>query len=131
MAKSIGYYEGPENRKYPRTKKQFIVRYRPFKGEAFEGGWSPATTQDISQEGCYFTATAPFENNARIEILMKIPDARGDLKFIGEVRRCNRLSDKVMEVYGVGIQFLRLSPSHDFTITILKTYLDKIIPAES
>jgi len=126
----IGYHEGPERRKFPRTKKQFIIRYRLFKGAEFEGGWSPATTQDISEEGCYFTATAPFENNAHIEILMKIPASREDLRFIAEVQRCNRLSDKAMEVYGVGVQFVRLASSDNFSLVILKTYLDKIMPVK-
>lgn len=127
---TIGYREDPEQRKFPRTKKQFIIRYRPFKGAEYEGGWHPATTQDISEEGCFFSATEPFEVSAHIEILMKIPISRDDLRLIGEVRHCDRLAGKAINVYGVGVQFLRLASSDNFSLTILKNYLDKIIPTK-
>lgn len=126
----IGYKEEPEKRKFPRTKKQFIIRYRAFKGAEYEGGWSPATTQDISEEGCYFTATVPFEKEAHIEILMKIPASRDDLRFVAEVRHCTQLSARAMEVYGIGVQFQRVGSS-SLSMAVLKTYLDKVIPAKN
>ncbi|MFH0828242.1 MAG: PilZ domain-containing protein, partial [Candidatus Omnitrophota bacterium] len=91
-------------RVHPRIAWSFIVRFKACKSES-RYSWEVATIKDISLGGCYFYSNFPYEKGELLDLEVRFPAIIEPMKFIGEVKRCERSEDPKVNKYGIGIQF--------------------------
>lgn len=107
-------------RKHPRISWNFVVKFKP--KDSHDSEWQVSTIKDISQGGCYFHNNLSFEAGEILEIQVQFPSLRVPMQFIGEVRRCESLSqDKNFPLFGIAVMFLEMDEEKK------KEFIDTII----
>lgn len=89
---------------HPRIAWSFMVKFKAHKSESPDS-WEVSTIKNISLGGCYFYSSVSYEIGEFLDIEVRFPAIIEPMKFIGEVKRCERSEDPKVNKYGIGIQF--------------------------
>ena len=95
-----------ERRLWPRISWNFIIKFRQQKKP--EANWEVSLIQNISKGGCYCFGRIPLELGEILDIEIQFPTLEDPMKFVGEVKRCERSRDKNLAIHGIGIQFTEM-----------------------
>ena len=90
---------------HPRIAWSFMVRFRPHSEVPVRGGWYIAVIKNISVGGCYFYSSVPYESGQILDLEVQLPRLVDTMKFLGEVKRCERNEEEKVNIYGVAVQF--------------------------
>lgn len=111
-------------RKHPRIAWNFFVKFRL--KDSPQSTWELATLKDISEGGCYFHSSTPYEVGQILELLIRFPSLVYPMWFAGEVRRCEAGEDKELPMHGIGVRFLEMDKEKkDEFIKTLNFFLKK------
>ena len=94
-----------EKRAFKRVKRKFTVRYRPRDARMGPGG--TAVSDNISLGGVYFVTIEKFDIGQVLDCWIKVPGAKEEGQWTARVVRCENIRDKMVNTYGVAVEFIR------------------------
>lgn len=89
-------------------KREFIARFRLYKGANYAGGWQVSTARNLTLTGCSLTSDASLKVGDFIEIEVQLPLPGRHMRFIGEIDRMDSHTDKLITVYTLDVTFVRI-----------------------
>ncbi len=112
-----------ERRMFSRITKQFMTKFRLYKGANYSGGWQISVTKDLSYGGCYLISDHSLHLNDILELEMQIPIKNRFLRLFGEIVRVEPLTPDG-SAQGIGISFMKIDENHkeDFS-NLLEEFL--------
>jgi len=96
-------YTGPDRRKFPRLKVNFVVTYHI---KEPPGSYDLSQTKNVSCGGLLLTTNCYFDKGTILELTIRFPFFNEKIKIDGEVVDCKEIVKNI--IYDTRIKFLSL-----------------------
>lgn len=94
-----------EKRAFKRVSQKFTIKYKVHGRAKPQTGH--AVSENISFGGLYFISLRKFEIGQLIDCFIEMPPIKKNSKWTARVVRCENLKDKMVDIFGVAVEFVK------------------------
>ena len=125
-------YTGPENRKYKRVKRQFVIEMKLHSDNKIEtvGAYDMVSINDVSAGGALINYDRPIELNTLVDLNMKFAGIPEPVKCIGKIIRIEPpkeiKSPKQLPIYHIAVSFIAIEEKDKKAVNdVVERYYDQ------